>query len=80
MAIVYKQDVLVIGHGLAGITSALKMKEVNPDLDILLVDKASTGFAGKANKGACILIDVAPDAAPEDRCSDRSGRRPYRRT
>lgn len=66
MAIVYKQDVLVIGHGLAGITSALKMKEVNPDLDILLVDKASTGFAGKANKGACILIDVAPDAAPED--------------
>lgn len=65
-ATVLKSDVLIIGHGLAGISAALKLKEHNPKLEVLLVDKASTGFGGKSNKGACIIIDVAPDASAED--------------
>ena len=59
-------DVLIIGHGLAGVTTAISMKEKNPDLDILLADKASAGWAGKANKGGCILIDIAPDGTAEE--------------
>lgn len=61
-----KCDVLIIGHGLAGITAAISMKEENPDIDILLVDKASTGWGGKANKGGCIIIDIAPDSTAEE--------------
>ncbi|MCF0230538.1 MAG: FAD-binding protein, partial [Parasporobacterium sp.] len=63
---VLKSDVLVIGHGLAGISSALKVNEIYPEAKVILVDKASTGWAGKANKGACITIDIAPDSTAED--------------
>lgn len=63
---VVSADLLVVGHGIAGITLALAVKEENPDLDVLLVDKASTGWAGKANKGGCILLDVSKDESPEE--------------
>ena len=58
---VLSADVLVIGHGIAGTTVALGVKDSHPELDVLLVDKASTGWAGKANKGGCILMDVLSD-------------------
>lgn len=58
---VLSTDVLVIGHGIAGTTAALGVKDSHPELDVLLVDKASTGWAGKANKGGCILMDVLSD-------------------
>jgi len=61
LGIVVSADLLVIGHGIAGTTAALGAKESNPDLDVLLVDKASTGWAGKANKGGCIFMDVLSD-------------------
>lgn len=59
-------DVLIIGHGLSGLANALSIKEKNPNLDILLVDKASTGYAGKANKGACVVIDIAPEHTADE--------------
>lgn len=55
---VISSDILIIGSGIAGTTAALYVKENNPDLKVVLVDKASAGWAGKANKGGCILIDV----------------------
>lgn len=58
---VVSADLLVIGHGIAGTTAALSAKESNPALNVLLVDKASAGWAGKANKGGCILMDVLSD-------------------
>ena len=63
---VYNSDVLIIGHGLAGITTALALKDINPKLDIVLVDKSFAGWGGKANKGGCVFIDVAPGSKPED--------------
>jgi len=63
---VYNSDVLIIGHGLAGVTAALELKDMNPKLDILLVDKASTGWGGKANKGGCVFIDISPGSKAED--------------
>lgn len=58
---VVQADLLVIGHGIAGTTVALAAKDSNPELDVLLVDKASAGWAGKANKGGCVLMDVLSD-------------------
>lgn len=44
-------DVLVVGHGLAGLAAALTVKEDNPGLHVVTVDKCFPGYGGKANKG-----------------------------
>ena len=44
-------DILIIGGGIAGLAAAITAKEAKPDLEILVVDKATIGWAGKANKG-----------------------------
>jgi succinate dehydrogenase/fumarate reductase flavoprotein subunit len=44
-------DVLVVGHGIAGLAVVHAVKDENPNLKVLAVDKASLGYGGKANKG-----------------------------
>jgi succinate dehydrogenase/fumarate reductase flavoprotein subunit len=51
MQITAKTDILVIGHGIAGLSAAISAKEKNPGLDVLTVDKTDIGYAGKFNKG-----------------------------
>ena len=48
---VITSDVLVVGHGLAGLAAALTVKEDHPGLDVVTVDKCFPGYGGKANKG-----------------------------
>lgn len=48
-------DVLVIGGGIAGLTAAVSIKEHNPELDVLIVEKQTSGYSGKANKGGGVL-------------------------
>lgn len=48
---VIETDVLVVGHGIAGLAAAHAVKDENPELKVLSVDKASLGYGGKANKG-----------------------------
>lgn len=48
---IIETDVLVVGHGIAGLAAAHAVKDESPDLKILAVDKASLGYGGKANKG-----------------------------
>ena len=48
-------DILIIGGGIAGLTAAVAAKEKNPDVDILIVEKQTTGYSGKANKGGGVL-------------------------
>lgn len=61
----YTTDLLVVGGSLAGLAAAITAKEENPDLDVLLVEKYTTGYAGKANRGAGIM-DMIGNADPED--------------
>lgn len=60
-------DILIIGGGASGLMAAICAKEENPDLKILIVDKAcaSKGWAGKAARTAGLLSYVAPDQDPE---------------
>ncbi len=48
-------DVLVAGGGIAGLTCAVELKEKNPDVDVLIVEKQFAGYGGKANKGGGVL-------------------------
>ncbi len=59
-------DVLIMGGGLAGIAAAITLKEKSPDLEVLVVEKATAGWAGKANRGGGILAFLTPDDTPED--------------
>ena len=48
-------DVLIIGGGVGGLTCAIELKEKNPALDVLIVEKQFVGYSGKANKGGGVL-------------------------
>ena len=48
-------DVLIVGGGIAGLSAAVSIKEHDPDLDVLVVEKQTAGYSGKANKGGGVL-------------------------
>jgi len=58
---VISTDVLILGGGIGGLTAAIKAKEEFPDVDVLLVDKQTIGWSGKAAKGGGALWVLAPD-------------------
>jgi succinate dehydrogenase/fumarate reductase flavoprotein subunit len=58
----FSTDVLILGGGLAGLIAAVKVKELDSRLDVLIVEKATTGFSGsKANKGAGVVWVMQED-------------------
>ncbi|MBN1905563.1 MAG: FAD-binding protein [Deltaproteobacteria bacterium] len=54
-------DVLIIGGGIGGLASVIKVKENNPECDVLIVEKQTTGWAGKATKIGGILAFLGPN-------------------
>ncbi len=59
---VVSTDVLVLGAGLSGFTIANRIKELNPGLNVLIVEKSTAGFSGaKANKGAGVMWVMQED-------------------
>ncbi|MCJ7796639.1 MAG: FAD-binding protein, partial [Thermoleophilia bacterium] len=58
---VLNSDLLVVGGGIAGLAAAISAKEAAPDLDVLVVDKATNGLGGKANKGGGNLAYLDPE-------------------
>ena len=54
-------DVLIIGGGIGGLAMAIKAKEENPKLDVLIVEKQTVGWAGKATKIGGILAFLGPN-------------------
>jgi succinate dehydrogenase/fumarate reductase flavoprotein subunit len=59
-------DVLIVGGGIAGLTAAITVKEKSPDLEVLVVEKATAGWAGKADRGGGILAFITPCDTPEE--------------
>jgi len=59
---VFSADVLIVGGGPAGLSAANWIKERNSAANVLVVDKATTGFSGgKGNKGAGVLFVMSED-------------------
>ena len=57
---VISTDVLVVGGGIGGLALAVKAKEENPKIDVLIVEKQTVGYAGKATKIGGILAFLGP--------------------
>ena len=57
-------DVLIAGGGIGGLACAASLKEQNPDLDIIILEKQTAGFGGKANKGGGVLQYFNDDVDP----------------
>ena len=49
-------DVLIVGGSIAGLAAAITAKEAEPSQDVLIAEKYTTGYAGKANRGAGIVL------------------------
>lgn len=51
----FDTDVLIIGGGIGGLTTAVRIKEINPELDVIVMEKNISGYSGKANRGGGVL-------------------------
>lgn len=40
---VYTSDILIVGGGVAGLTAAIQIKEKDPRLNVLVIDKGTIG-------------------------------------
>jgi succinate dehydrogenase/fumarate reductase flavoprotein subunit len=61
LGVVFSADVLIAGGGIGGLAAAIKVKEENPECDVLIVEKQTTGWAGKATKIGGILAFLGPN-------------------
>jgi succinate dehydrogenase / fumarate reductase flavoprotein subunit len=57
---VVSTDILIIGGGIGGLVTAVKAKQGNPDAEVLIVEKQTSGWAGKATKIGGILAFLGP--------------------
>jgi succinate dehydrogenase/fumarate reductase flavoprotein subunit len=58
-------DVLIVGGGIGGLAMAIKVKEANPNIDVMIVEKQTAGYAGKATKIGGILAFLGPRDDPD---------------
>ena len=63
---VISTDILIIGGGIAGLSAAITAKETSPKVDVLVVDKATIGWGGKANKGGGNIAYVDPEDSVDE--------------
>lgn len=58
-------DVLIVGGGIGGLVTAVKAKESDPEVEVLVAEKQTAGWAGKATKIGGILAFLGPDKSEE---------------
>jgi succinate dehydrogenase/fumarate reductase flavoprotein subunit len=63
---VVSTDLLIIGGGIGGLTAAISAMEESPEIDVLLVDKQTIGWSGKAPKTGGVLMVIGPEDDLED--------------
>lgn len=54
-------DVLVVGGGIGGLSAAVSIKERSPETEVLIMEKQTSGYSGKANKGGGVLQYFDPE-------------------
>lgn len=48
---ILKTDLLIVGGGVAGMQAAISAKETEPDINVLIVEKADTRRSGMGSTG-----------------------------
>lgn len=51
-------DVVIVGAGIVGLSSAYHIKKNNPDMDVLVIDRANTYAQGNTAKSAASIRDL----------------------
>lgn len=66
----YTSDILIIGGGVSGLTAGIRTKEMNPDLDVLVIDKGIIGWNGQGTKAGNGIraLRKEPDALIKAMC------------
>lgn len=60
-------DVVIIGAGIAGLSTAISIRENQPQLDVLVIDRNRAGWAGLSGKSGHGFFDMVPGVNdPED--------------
>lgn len=62
---VISTDMLIVGGGIAGLCAALSAKEESPDIDIMLVEKQTVGWAGQTPRGGMNIWVLKPEDSVE---------------
>lgn len=60
LGIVVKSDVLIIGSGIAGLSTSISIKEAHPQLSVYVVDRGTAGWAGLAGKSGHGFFEMVP--------------------
>lgn len=58
---VYESDILIIGGGFSGLVTAIRAKQENPDLDVLIVERCYAGYSGQSTKAGNGIVAHLPD-------------------
>ena len=66
MGKVYTSDLLIVGGSIAGLSNAIRAKENNKDLDILVVDRGIIGWSGQAAKAGNGILGRRKEQSVDD--------------
>lgn len=69
----YTSDILVVGGGMAGLVTAIRAKENDPTLDILVIDKGIIGWNGQATKAGNGIRSTSKHPNGVKKCTGISG-------
>lgn len=64
-------DVLIIGGGLAGLITALKIKKLNSDIDVMCVEKGYHGYNGESTKAGHGFFYMSPEDDIDAFCKEQ---------
>ncbi len=67
----YRTDVVIVGAGVAGLYAALSLSRVDPDLDIVIIDKGTPGTSGSSPYAqGGIAVALGPEDSPQRHADD----------
>ena len=66
MGTVYTSDLLIVGGSIAGLSTAIRAKENNRDLDVLVVDKGYVGWSGQSAKAGNGILGRRKEQSIDD--------------
>ena len=66
MGKMYTSDLLIVGGSIAGLSTAIRAKENNKDLDVLVVDRGVIGWSGQAAKAGNGILGRRREQSVDD--------------